>query len=114
MNPDKEAKLDQVIHLFEAISTLPAKKVNLADKGWFTIKEAMTWSSLSRRFLSGMMAEGRLWHKRFGGRGDIRIPKAHLDAQIVLGFPVLDMPPEHNRDRTSGAQPAGDAVNTEA
>lgn len=87
LSPDELATLD--------LLSADYKASKLADKGWFTIREASAWSGLGRRFLMEKINEGRLWHQRVSGRGgwgEIRIPRAHLDDQIVKGFPVLDLP----------------------
>ena len=88
---DQAAILETVAHLLSLCGSVP-ERPPLADKGWFTMKEAMAWTGLSRKYLSEKMAEGRLWYQRFGGRGDIRIPKAHLDEQMARSFPLLDVP----------------------
>jgi len=108
MKSELKAKLDQALRILteiwddldadqqDGIPALPGKRVNLADKGWFTMREAMAWTGLGRKYLSEKMSQRRLWYQRLpggrGGYGSIRIPKAHLDEQIVRGFPVLDMP----------------------
>jgi len=103
MNADFAEKLDCAMRLImevrgcfvtgqqESSPMLSAKKVNPADKGWFTIKDAMDWTGLGRDHLRNLMREGKLWYRKVGGRGDVRIPKAHLDEQMVLGFPALDV-----------------------
>jgi len=95
MNPELEAKMDHLIHLTETILALLDKKVNPADKGWLSAKEAGTWIGRSREFIGKMISQRRLWCQRGGGRGggEVRIPKVHLDEQMVRGFPVLQIPP---------------------
>ena len=109
MDPDPAAILKIIQRLLEeAQGVLPPdecaglgklfanrKGANLADKGWFTIKEAMAWTGFGRDRLCAMMHQRKLWYQKFPGRGgrmEIRIPHAHLDDQMAKGFPVLDLP----------------------
>jgi len=69
--------------------------VRLADKGWFSMREAMAWTGFGRKQLNDMIKQRRLWYQKFpgrGGKGEIRIPRAHLDDQMAKRFPVLDLP----------------------
>ena len=95
MNPEQEAKIDHLVHLLEAILALLDKKVNQADKGWLSIDEAGAWLGRSPKYIRQKLKERRLWCQRLPGRGggELRIPKAHLDEQMALGFPVLQIPP---------------------
>jgi len=63
-------------------------------KGWLTVSEAAAWIGFGRKFILQKMQEGRLWFQRCGGRGggEVRIPRAHLDEQMALGFPRLNGP----------------------
>ena len=73
----------------------PLPSRDLKDRGWLTVADAALYISYGRRFVRKMMNERRLWYQRCGGRGggEVRIPKIHLDEQMALGFPVLDIPP---------------------
>jgi len=89
--------------ILQALSEVLSRQedISLAGRGWLTIKQAMIWTGFGRDFLSKQMKEGRLWFQVFNGRGgkpEVRIPKAHLDGQMIRRFPILDIPlvPDEN------------------
>jgi len=110
MNTDRDAIIDKAIMLLQSAKSEPetledgaAPEVSesgrplssLADKGWLSVEEAAAWIGRSHKYIRKKLRERRLWCQRLPGRGggELRIPKAHLDEQMALGFPVLKIPP---------------------
>ena len=77
--------------VLEALAVLPERFAARlgGEKGWLSVAEAAVYGGYTEKFIRDQIREKRL--APCGKRRGIRIHKAHLDTQILLGFPVLDI-----------------------